>query len=152
MTDSQRISIQHVAPEAYQAVYGLEQYIRKHLDSELLHLIKLRASILNGCSFCVDMHSREGLAEGMDSRKLFAVGAWRDAPFFDAKERAALELTDAVTRLTEHGVSDEVYKNTIEHFGEAGVANLLMAIATINVWNRLTVPTRQQPPVDLPTG
>ena len=99
MTDSERLSIQNVAPEAYQAVYGLEQYIRKHLPSELLHLIKLRASILNGCSFCVDMHSREGLTEGMDTRKLFAVGAWRDAPFFDARERAALELTDAVTRL-----------------------------------------------------
>jgi AhpD family alkylhydroperoxidase len=149
---SERISIQKVAPEAYQAVYGLEKYIRANLDSGLLHLIKLRASILNGCSFCVDLHSREGLAEGMDSRKLFAVGAWRDAPFFDVRERAALDLTDAVTRLSEHGVSDEVYGGALEHFGEAGVAHLLMAIATINVWNRLSVPTHSQPPVDLPTA
>ncbi|GAA2583530.1 carboxymuconolactone decarboxylase family protein [Dactylosporangium fulvum] len=141
-----RININEVSPAAYQAVSGLEKYIRANVDGDLLHLIKLRASILNGCSFCVDMHSREGLADGADSRKLFAVAAWREGPFFDERERAALELTDTVTRLGEHGVPDEVWDGAVKHFGEAGVLNLLMAIATINVWNRLVVSTRMQPP------
>ncbi|GGM12275.1 carboxymuconolactone decarboxylase family protein [Dactylosporangium sucinum] len=148
MTNTARMKINDVSPAAYQAVLGLEKYIRANVDGELLHLVKLRASIMNGCSFCVDMHSREGLADGMSSRKLFAVGAWREAPFFDERERAALDLTEEVTRLGDHGVSDEVWDNAVEHFGQEGVANLLMAIATINVWNRLSVSTRTQPPVE----
>lgn len=136
-----------VSPAAYEAVSGMERYIRANVDSELLHLIKTRASMLNGCAFCVDMHTTDGLREGMDVRKLFAVSVWREAPFFDERERAALELTDVVTRLGEHGVPDEVWAGAVGHFGEEGVANLLMAIATINVWNRISVATRAQPPV-----
>lgn len=143
---NQRLSLSEINPEAYQAVLGLEKYIRARVDPALLHLLKLRASILNGCSFCVDMHSREALAEGEDSRKLFAVSAWREGPFFDDKERAALDLTDHVTRLGEHGVPDDVWDTAVEHYGTEGVADLLMVIATINVWNRLAVPTRAQPP------
>jgi AhpD family alkylhydroperoxidase len=146
VTTGQRISVNKVGPAAYRAVLGMEQYVRAHVDGGLLHLIKLRASILNGCAFCVDMHSTEALADGTDSRKLFAVAAWREGPFFDARERAALELTDAVTRLGEHGVSDEVWNGAVAHFGDEGVLDLLMAIATINVWNRLAIPTRMQPP------
>jgi AhpD family alkylhydroperoxidase len=142
----QRMTLGQVSPAAYQAVLGMEQYIRANVDAELRHLIKLRASMLNGCAFCVDMHSKEGIGDGMDTRKLFAVSVWREAPFFDARERAALDLTDAVTRLGEHGVSDEVWAEAVAQFGEEGVANLLMAIATINVWNRISVATRNQPP------
>ncbi|WP_432987373.1 carboxymuconolactone decarboxylase family protein [Dactylosporangium sp. CA-233914] len=141
-----RMSVNQVSPEAYRAVSGMEKYIRKHVDSHLLHLVKLRASLLNGCSFCLDMHSREGLADGMDTRQLFAVGAWREGPFFDERERAALALTDAVTKLGEDGVPDEVWDAAVKHFGDEGVVNLLMAIATINVWNRLSIATRTQPP------
>lgn len=141
-----RLNINEVSPAAYQAVLGLEKYIRSRVDPALLHLMKLRASILNGCAFCVDMHSAEALADGADSRKLFAVAAWREGPFFDEKERAALELTDAVTRLGEHGVPDEVWDTAVKHYGEAGVADLIMVIATINVWNRIAVSTRTQPP------
>jgi len=142
----ERLNINEINPAAFQAVMGMEKYSRGNIDGQLLHLIKLRASILNGCSFCVDMHSAEGLADGMDSRKLFAVSAWREGPFFDEKERAALDLTDAVTRLGDHGVPDEIWDTAVEHYGEQGVGNLLMAIATINVWNRLAVPARKQPP------
>ncbi|HTJ37701.1 MAG TPA: carboxymuconolactone decarboxylase family protein [Dactylosporangium sp.] len=142
----QRMTINQVSPEAYQAVLGMEKYIRANVDAGLRHLIKLRASMLNGCAFCVDMHSGEGIQDGMDTRKLFAVSVWREAPFFDARERAALDLTDEVTRLGEHGVTDEVWDEAIKQFGEGGVADLLMAIATINVWNRLSVATRNQPP------
>jgi len=142
----QRINIASVAPEAYQAVMGLEQYIRERVDPTVLELVKLRASSLNGCAFCVDMHSREALAAGEDSRRLFAVAAWRESPFFSERERAALALTDAVTRLGEHGVPDEVWDEAIKAWSEPEVVDLLMAIATINVWNRLAVSTRAQPP------
>lgn len=141
-----RLSVWKVEPGAYKAVSTMEQYCRQRIDSQLYHLIKLRASILNGCAFCVDMHSTEGIGEGMDSRKLFGVAAWADAPFFDERERAALALTDEVTRIGEHGVSDPVWEDAIKHWGEEGVADLLMGIATINVWNRISIATRTQPP------
>lgn len=145
------MSLSEIRPAAYQAVLGLEKYIRANVDPALLHLLKLRASIINGCAFCVDMHTTEALAEGEDSRKLFAVSAWRDGPFFDDRERAALDLTDHVTRLGEHGVPDEVWDTAVEQYGPEGVADLLMAIATINVWNRLSVSTRTQPPITQPS-
>src|SRR4051812_44980221 len=94
-----RMDLSQVIPAGYRAVGGLEQYVQANVDATVLELVKLRASILNGCSFCVDMHSRDALAAGESTQRLFAVSAWRDAPFFDARERAALALTDAVTRL-----------------------------------------------------
>jgi len=141
-----RMAINDVAPGAYQAVVGMEIYSRKHNDPVLYELIKLRASMINGCSFCVDMHSRDALAAGEDSRRLFGVAAWREAPFYTERERAALALTDAVTRLGDDGVSDDVWDEAAKHFDEDELANVLMAIATINVWNRLSVATRTQPP------
>lgn len=101
------------------------------MDRTVLELVKLRTSILNGCAYCVDMHSRDALAAGEQSRRLFAVAAWREAPFFDERERAALALTDAVTRLGEHGVSDEVWDTAVKHWSEDGVVNLVLAIGTI---------------------
>jgi AhpD family alkylhydroperoxidase len=142
-----RLAMNDVAPEAFKAVMGMEMYARQHVDSALLHLIKLRASIINGCGYCVDMHSTEALAEGESSRRLFGVAAWREASaLFTEKELAAFELTDSVTRLGEHGVPDEVWDRAAAQFDKAELANLLIAIATINVWNRLAIPTR----MDLP--
>jgi AhpD family alkylhydroperoxidase len=142
-----RLTITDVAPEAYQAVMGLETYARKNNDPVLYKLIKLRASILNGCGFCVDMHSTEALAAGESSRRLFAVAAWREAEaLFTEKELAAFALTDAVTKLGEHGVPDDVWDRAAARFDKPELGNLLIAIATINVWNRLAVPTR----MDLP--
>ncbi|GAB3159380.1 carboxymuconolactone decarboxylase family protein [Micromonospora sonneratiae] len=143
----QRMDLTRVAPEAYQAVFGLEKYVRANVEHTVLELVKLRASILNGCSFCVDMHSRDALAAGESSRRLFAVAAWREAPFFDERERAALALTDAVTRLGEHGVPDEIWDRAREVWAEKELADLVLAIATINVWNRLMVTTRTPPPI-----
>jgi AhpD family alkylhydroperoxidase len=137
-----------VVPQAYQAVMGLETYVREHVDHTLLELVKLRASMLNGCAFCVDMHSRDALAAGESTRRLFAVSAWREAPFFTARERAALALTDAVTRLGEDGVPDTVWDEAVAVFSEEELANLIVAIATINVWNRLSVSVRKQPPIE----
>jgi AhpD family alkylhydroperoxidase len=142
-----RLSMNDVAPEAFNAVMGLEVYARKNNDPALYHLVKLRASIVNGCGYCVDMHTTEALAEGESSRRLFGVAAWREAAaLFTEKELAAFELTDSVTRLGEHGVPDEVWDRAAAQFDKAELANLLIAIATINVWNRLAIPTR----ADLP--
>ncbi|TDB89227.1 carboxymuconolactone decarboxylase family protein, partial [Micromonospora fluostatini] len=116
-------------------------------EHTVLHLVKLRASVLNGGAFCVDMHSRDALAAGGSSRRLFAVAAWHEAPFFDERERAALALTDALTRLGDHGVPDEVWDAAARVWSEKEVADLVVAIATINVWNRIVAATRLQPPV-----
>lgn len=113
----------------------------------MLELVKIRASMLNGCSFCVDMHTRDALDSGESTRRLFAVAAWREAPFFTERERTALALTDAVTRLGEHGVPDDVWDAAAKVWSERELADLVMAIATINVWNRIAVTTRKQPPL-----
>ncbi|MGR6321597.1 carboxymuconolactone decarboxylase family protein [Micromonospora soli] len=144
-----RINMAAVAPEAYRAVFGLEKYVQANVDHTVLELVKLRASMLNGCSYCVDMHSRDALAAGESSRRLFAVAAWREAPFFDERERTALALTDAVTRLGDHGVPDDVWDAAAKVWSEKELADLLLAIATINVWNRLSVSTRNEPPLEV---
>ena len=142
-----RLTITDVSPDAYQAVMGMEAYARRHNDPVLYELVKLRASIVNGCGFCVDMHSTEALAAGESSRRLFGVAAWREAEsLFTEKERAAFALTDAVTRLGDGGVPDDVWDAAAAHFEKAELANLLMAIATINVWNRLAIATKQDLP------
>ena len=143
-----RMDMIKVVPQAYQAVMGLETYVREHVDHTLLELVKLRASMLNGCAFCVDMHSRDALAAGESTRRLFAVSAWREAPFFTARERAALALTDAVTRLGEDGVPDTVWEEAVTVFPEERRANRFAPIAPINVWNRLPGGGRKHPPTE----
>ncbi len=135
-----------LVPAGYAAVSQLEKYTRSTVEPMVLHLIKVRASVLNGCAFCLDMHTREALADGEHQRRLTAVAAWREAPFFDEREQAALALTDAVTRLGDHGVPDDVWDEAVKHWSQEGVANLILAIGTINVWNRIVIATRRQPP------
>jgi AhpD family alkylhydroperoxidase len=141
-----RLNMRELVPAGYTAVLGLEKYVTANVDHTVLHLIKLRASILNGCSFCVDMHSRDALAAGEDSRRLFGVGAWHESPLYTERERAALALTDEVTRLGAHGVSDEVFDQARAVWSAEEVANLILAIATINVWNRIAITSRTEPP------
>ncbi|MFG1918819.1 carboxymuconolactone decarboxylase family protein [Micromonospora sp. NPDC048898] len=145
----ERMNAAEVAPQGYKAVLGLEKYVQTNVDHTVLELVKLRASMINGCAFCVDMHSRDALAAGESSRRLFAVAAWREAPFFDERERTALALTDAVTRLGEHGVSDEVWDAAAKVWPEKELADLILAIATINVWNRIAVTTHTEPPAQV---
>ena len=135
-----------VVPAGYAVMSQLEKYTRSSVEPTVLHLIKVRASMLNGCGFCLDMHTQEALADGDHQRRLFAVAAWREAPFFDERERAALALTDAVTRLGDQGVPDDVWDEAVRHWSAEGVANLLLAIGTINVWNRIVISIRRQPP------
>jgi AhpD family alkylhydroperoxidase len=141
-----RINLQAVAPEAVKAMYGLETYIRANVDKTLLELIKLRASILNGCAFCVDMHSTDAIKAGESPRRLFAVAAWRESPFFTDLERAVLALTDAVTEMGEHGVPDDVWEAAGAIGTEKQRIDVLMAIVTINSWNRIAVTLHNQPP------
>ena len=142
-----RLDINSVNPDAYKAVLGMEMYARTHNDPQLYELVKLRASMVNGCGFCVDMHSADALKAGEPSRRLFAVSAWREATqLFTDREQAAFALTDAVTRLGEHGVPDDVWDEAARHFTTEELGNLLMAIVTINVWNRLAISTKQELP------
>jgi AhpD family alkylhydroperoxidase len=143
---SQRLQLEKVIPEGFRAVFGLERYVRGRLDGELLELIKLRASMINGCAFCVDMHTTEALDAGEDIRRLVALSAWRESPFFTEPERIALELTDAVTRLDDHGVPDALWDEAVKELGDETTADLVVAIATINVWNRLAVTNHTSPP------
>lgn len=141
-----RLNIAELAPEAYQAMLGLERYLRSSpLPDDLLHLMKLRGSQINGCSFCVDMHAHDAKDAGETDERLFAVVAWRDAPFFTEAERAVLAFTEDATRLSDRGeaVPDHVWDDVARHYDEPQLAALVMAVATINAWNRICVSTRQ---------
>lgn len=140
-----RLNAPDVAPGLYKAVLDLEKYVRANVDPMLLHLVKLRASMVNGCSFCIDMHSTESLAEGERSERLFGLAAWREAPFYSEAERAALALTDAVTRLDEGGVPDDVWADAAAHFDDRQLLDLVGAISVINVWNRVAISCRTMP-------
>ena len=120
--------------------------MQSKIEHRLLELVKTRASMINGCAFCIDMHTTDATKSGEDPRRLFAIAGWRESPFFTDAERAALELTDAVTRLGEHGVPDEVWDAVVAAYGETTAAELVVAIATINVWNRLAITNHSQPP------
>jgi AhpD family alkylhydroperoxidase len=134
-----RISLGKIARESYRALAALDDSV--DFDPALRELVKLRASQINGCAFCVDMHSRDALAGGEDERRVWAVAVWREAPFFDERERAALALTEAMTRLPDAGVPDDVYDEAARHFDEHELGQLMFAIITINAWNRVGVAT-----------
>lgn len=147
-TEHARFEIHDVDPKAHQAVYALERYVRESgMDRRLYELVKIRASQLNGCAFCLDMHARDARKGGEDQRRLDVLSAWREAPdLFTDRERAALTLTEAVTRIGDAGVPDVVWSQVTETFSQPEIVHLLMAIATINVWNRLAVATHQALP------
>ncbi len=143
-----RLNIAQLAPELYRAVAQLDGAVKKSgLDSSLLHLVTLRASQINGCAFCVDMHVKEALADGFDPQKLHLVSVWRESPFFDARERAVLEWTESVTLVARTGVPDAAFDAVRAVFSDADIARLTVAIGTINVWNRIAVSARLQHPV-----
>jgi AhpD family alkylhydroperoxidase len=135
-----------ILPEAMKALHALNAATEKGgISAQTRELIHLRASQINGCSVCVEMHARDLKRQGESDERLFAVGAWRDAPYFTDAERAALALTEAVTRLSdrEDPVPDAVWEAAARHYDEQELAALLLTIAQINVWNRLNVTTRQ---------
>ncbi|CCH28978.1 carboxymuconolactone decarboxylase family protein [Actinosynnema sp. NPDC047251] len=134
------MNLAEVAPEVYQALLQIDGYAHQHLDHGLIELVKLRASMLNNCAYCVDMHSTDAIKAGENPQRLFAVSVWHESRFFTETERVALEFTDAVTRLGEHGVPDELWAKVTATFDQAQVAGLLAQLIAINGFNRVAVP------------
>jgi AhpD family alkylhydroperoxidase len=138
-----RLDFVRIAPEAVRAQLGLETYIRGcGLEHSLLELVKLRASMVNGCAYCVDMHTKDARAAGETEQRLYAVAVWHETPFFTPRERAALRWTDALTAISREEISDELFREVQSHFSEKELVDLTMAVVTINGWNRLSVSFR----------
>jgi AhpD family alkylhydroperoxidase len=141
-----RVNIQATQPQAYKAMYGLEQYLlNTKLTKTHKELIKLRASQINGCAFCIDMHTKDAIADGETIQRIVLLNAWRETSLFTPEERAILALTEAVTLIHNGGVSTEIYQEVEKLLGAEYVAQAIMAIATINAWNRIAISTLQQP-------
>lgn len=137
-----RININELEPNSYKAMIGLENYLRlSGLSRHLIELIKIRASQINGCAYCLDMHTKDALANGEEPRRLFAISAWWESPLFDEKERTALQMTDEITRISEKGLTGDTYKKAKENFSDNEIAQIIIAIGVINVWNRIAVST-----------
>jgi AhpD family alkylhydroperoxidase len=142
-----RLDLPRIGAPAYAAVRGLEDYVRSSsVPAALRHLVYLRASFLNGCTYCIDLHSREAQRDGEPAARLFAVASWRESSFFTRAERAALAMTDALTRLGPEGLPDDVWAEARTVFSEAEIVDLVTAIVAINAWNRIAISTRVQPP------
>ncbi|MFE6871989.1 carboxymuconolactone decarboxylase family protein [Kitasatospora sp. NPDC057692] len=142
---AQRISLPDLAPEYYRAMYAVERAARQGVDPVLAELVKVHASMINGCSFCIDMHSTDALKNGEQQHRLLSLPAWRETSWFTAGERAALALTESVTLLTQGHVPDAVYDEAAAHFEPAELAQLIALIVTINAWNRIGVTSRLSP-------
>jgi len=143
---TQRLNALEVAKGAMKAMYGLETYLAKcGLETPLLHLLKLRASQINGCAYCIDMHWKDLRAGGETEQRLYMLDAWRESPFYSDRERAALAWAEAVTLVTEGHVPDEVFEDARKQFSEAELANLTLAVVAINGWNRLNIAFRTVP-------
>ncbi|MFP2910313.1 carboxymuconolactone decarboxylase family protein [Pyxidicoccus sp. 3LFB2] len=144
--DARRFDIGKVASGGYKAMLGLERYLHEcGLEANLLHLIKLRSSQLNGCAYCIDMHWKDLRAAGESEQRLYGLDAWEESPYYSERERAALAWTEAVTLLTEGHVPEAVYRAVQPHFSEKELADLTVAVATINAWNRLAIAARTPP-------
>ena len=137
---TQRIDYAALGREPLQALYRLERYVRESgLDARLISLLKLRASYINGCAYCVDMHTKDARAEGESEQRLYAVPVWRETPFYTARERAALAYAEAVTNLPARGVADTDIDSLREHFSEREIVDITFVLVAINAWNRLAV-------------
>ena len=141
-----RIDLMHVNPGIVQAMLGLEKQVRRaRLDGKLLDLVRMRASQINGCAFCLDMHSKDARANGETEQRLYGLEAWRETPYYSARERAALEWTESLTLVAETHAPDEVYHRVREQFSEDELLHLTLAIVAINGWNRLNIAARTVP-------
>ncbi len=141
-----RINLMNVNPGIIHAMLGLEKQVSKAgLDSKLLDLVRMRASQINGCAYCLDMHSKDARANGETEQRLYGLSAWRETPYYSERERAALEWTEALTLVSETHVPDEVYERVREQFSEDELVHLSLAIVAINGWNRLNLAARTVP-------
>lgn len=141
-----RIDVSRVSPHAAQAMYGLERFIRESgIEKSLVNLVRLRASQINGCAYCIDMHTKDARAAGETEQRLYELDAWREAPFYTDRERAALAWTEALTLISETHAPDDVFQQARQHFSEEELVGLSMAIVAINGWNRLAIGFRAVP-------
>jgi AhpD family alkylhydroperoxidase len=138
-----RLQLTQVAPRQYAAIFRLEQSIE--LDQPLRELVKIRASQINGCAFCIDMHWKDARANGESEERLYSLPAWRESPLYSERERAALELCEAMTLIADAHVPDEVWERATAEFSDEEVAQLVFAITAINAWNRLMITARVEP-------
>lgn len=138
-----RIDLKRAPPEAMKAMYGLEKYIHSSgLEESLILLVKMRASQMNGCGYCLDMHSKDARANGETEQRLYVLPDWREAPFYTDRERAALAWTEALTNISQTHAPDEVYEQVREQFDANELVALTLAITTINAWNRIAISMR----------
>jgi len=141
-----RIDARRHAQEAQKAMYALEKYLAESgLEHSLVHLMKMRASQINGCAYCIDMHSKDARALGETEQRLYELDAWRETPFYTDKERAALAWTEAVTLVSETHVRDSAYEEVRKYFNEKEIVDLTLVVTTINAWNRLAIALRAVP-------
>jgi AhpD family alkylhydroperoxidase len=146
-----RIDLTKYAQDAQKSLYALEKYIATcGLDHKLIHLLKMRASQINGCAYCIDMHSKDARALGETEQRLYELDAWRETPFYTDRERAALEWTESLTLVSQTHVPDEIYESVKKHFSEKEIVDLSILVALINVWNRLAISARSVPGVYKP--
>jgi AhpD family alkylhydroperoxidase len=142
----QRLNYAQAFPEGIHAMQGLERAVRSSgLEASLLELVKTRASQMNGCAFCIDMHTKDARAAGETEQRLYALSAWREGPFFTSRERAALAWTEALTNIQQGHAPDEVYEEARKEFDEAELMRLTLAITLINAWNRIAIAFRVEP-------
>lgn len=141
----ERIDLPRRSPAFYRAMAALDKAASERLDPLLVELIKIRASQINGCAFCLDMHTTDARANGEQEHRLYALPAWRETPYFTARERAALALTEAITLVSEHHIPDDVYDEAALRFDEDELAQVIAMAVTINAWNRIAITTRKAP-------
>jgi AhpD family alkylhydroperoxidase len=143
-----RMSFYQAAPESIKALSALESQVQSSgLEQSLIELVKIRASEINGCAFCIDMHTKDARKHGETEQRLYLLSAWRESPLYTDRERAALAWTEAVTLISETHAPDDAYAEVRKHFSDAETVNLTMLIATINAWNRLAIAFRAVHPV-----
>jgi AhpD family alkylhydroperoxidase len=142
----ERIDYHKFAHEALHSLLAIERYLAASgIDPKLLHLIKLRASQINGCAYCIDMHSKDARAAGETEQRLYELNAWRETPFYSERERAALEWTEALTLISQTHAPDDIFERVSANFSEQEIVDLTYAIANINTWNRLAIAVRAVP-------
>jgi AhpD family alkylhydroperoxidase len=146
---SKRIVIKELQPKAYEAMFALEKYLsQSKIEPALKELIKIRVSQINGCAYCIDQHTKDARKQGETEQRIYGLNAWRETPFYNETERAVLALAEEITHISVHGVSDETYNNALKQLGEETLAQAIMAIITINAWNRIGISTHMQPSLD----
>lgn len=139
-----RINIQNLEPKAYEIMFALEKYLQdSNLTKTHLELIKLRASQINGCAFCIDMHAKDAIKNGESTQRIFLLNAWKEATIYSEEEKVILAMTEEITLINQNGLSDETYNQAEKLFDKNYIAQIIMAISTINTWNRIAISTNK---------